>query len=448
MRSYLKSRHSLLVTCRRSREQGAVLLASLFVVGVLGVTLGSYLLLVRNDYVLTARSQSWNAALAVAEAGAEEALAQLNPGPFVAPSMVDRSANQWARDDDGFYKPALRNLANGASYRVAISADPSPVIFSTGYVSVSSIPASFTRILRVTTANASLFNAAVAVKSNITARAASQYGTFADSFDSADPYHSLNGAYPFGFANRTKSNGDVASVFGNVNIGANQIFGQLWLGPTAGGSPIASQITHNLNIDFPDVTIPSPNWLPAQTANLNVDGVTYTYAFPNSGDYVLSSSSGGIYVGPGANVRLKIAVNYNAASIRVAGTNRSGNLTLYMLGTSFTLSGDAIVDNGNAANFNYFGLPANSTITFSTNALFNGTIYAPEADLTVNTGYVPPVNNHHQHIPGYFISLDFIGSCFANSLTINGSANFHFDENLAHNNNFSRGFLVTSWKEL
>src|SRR5258705_13751544 len=104
MRLNQKCRSSLLGCCRLSREQGAVLLASLFVVGVLGISLGSYLLLVRNDYVLTARSQNWNAALVVAEAGAEEALAQLNPGQFVAPSMVDRCANQWERDEDGLYK--------------------------------------------------------------------------------------------------------------------------------------------------------------------------------------------------------------------------------------------------------------------------------------------------------------------------------------------------------
>ena len=227
MRLYQIPSSSLLGRRRLSREQGAVLLASLFVVGVLGVTLGSYLLLVRNDYVLTARSQNWNAALTVAEAGAEEALAQLNPGPFVAPSMVDRSANQWGRDDDGFYKPAPRILNNGAAYRVAISADPSPVIYSTGYVSVSSIPATFTRTLRVTTANASLFSAGVAVKSNITLHGTSQYGVFADSFDSADPYHSLNGTYPFGYANRTKPNGDVANLYDDVSISTNQILGQL-----------------------------------------------------------------------------------------------------------------------------------------------------------------------------------------------------------------------------
>src|SRR5580765_4348956 len=98
-----------------SREQGAVLLASLFVVGVLGITLGSYLLLVRNDYVLTARSQNWTTALVVAEAGAEEALAQLNPGPFVPAYALDRCANQWEGDEDGLSKPAPRILGNGAS---------------------------------------------------------------------------------------------------------------------------------------------------------------------------------------------------------------------------------------------------------------------------------------------------------------------------------------------
>src|SRR5437588_5696752 len=95
-----------------SSEHGGILLASLFFVAALGITLGSYLLLVRNDYVLTARSQSWNATMAVAEAGAEEALAQLNPGPFVTPTMIDRSANNWFYDDDRLYKPAPRILTN------------------------------------------------------------------------------------------------------------------------------------------------------------------------------------------------------------------------------------------------------------------------------------------------------------------------------------------------
>ena len=86
--------------------------------------------------------------------------------------------------------------------------------------------------------------------------------------------------------------------------------------------------------------------------------------------------------------------------------------------------------------------------TFNTNSLFNGTIYAPEADLTINTGYTPPVTVHHHTTPGYYTPFDFIGSCFANSLTLNGAGSFHFDENLTRNSSLSRGYVVASWKEL
>ena len=45
---------------------------------LLGLTLGSYLLMVRAESVSVARSQAWNAALVVAGGGVEEALAALN----------------------------------------------------------------------------------------------------------------------------------------------------------------------------------------------------------------------------------------------------------------------------------------------------------------------------------------------------------------------------------
>jgi len=38
--------------------------------------------------------------------------------------------------------------------------------------------------------------------------------------------------------------------------------------------------------------------------------------------------------------------------------------------------------------------------------------------------------------------------CVVLLLTLNGSGSFHFDENLARNSNLSRGYIVTSWKEL
>src|SRR5258708_39464815 len=61
-----------------SSETGSILFLSLILAGILGLTLGSYLYWVRTQNLLVAESQSWNSALALAEAGIEEGLSQIN----------------------------------------------------------------------------------------------------------------------------------------------------------------------------------------------------------------------------------------------------------------------------------------------------------------------------------------------------------------------------------
>ena len=61
-----------------------------------------------DQNALVARSQVWNSAMGLAEAGVEEALAQLNPG---APApVVDRAANGWGGPSGGVYGPVTRTL--------------------------------------------------------------------------------------------------------------------------------------------------------------------------------------------------------------------------------------------------------------------------------------------------------------------------------------------------
>src|SRR5882724_13309294 len=92
---------------KQSPERGSVLLATLFVVTALLIGIGSYLLLVRAQYVSVVRSEAWNGAMTMAESGAEEALAQLNPG--WTPDEVDRTANGWGAPSGGFYGPVARD---------------------------------------------------------------------------------------------------------------------------------------------------------------------------------------------------------------------------------------------------------------------------------------------------------------------------------------------------
>src|SRR5262249_7939600 len=155
------------------------------------------------------RSQGWNAALSLAEAGAEEALAHLNPG---APQpFIDRAGDGWGGPSGGLYGPVARTSSAG-TYSVVCTDDKFPIIYSTGYVTIPALSATLSRTIRVTTTNAALHTAALAAKLNINF---SGNGIMVNSFDSADPNLSSNGFYNASF---TSTNGDVASIGGLVNV--------------------------------------------------------------------------------------------------------------------------------------------------------------------------------------------------------------------------------------
>jgi hypothetical protein len=104
---------------------------------------------------------------------------------------------------------------------------------------------------------------------------------------------------------------------------------------------------------------------------------------------------------------------------------------MYMDGATFTLN-SATTDSGNATNLTYFGTTNNTQINLTGNAGFTGTIYAPEANFHLGGGGSSP--------------YDFVGSSVTATVTMNGHYKFHFDENLL--GYLSRGFTVTSWREL
>src|SRR5882724_9613978 len=89
--------------------RGSALLATLCAASVICLALASYLSLVLAQQTSVARSQAWNAALGMAEAGVEEGLAQLNGNSTF-------SANGWG-GSGGTFGPISRTLADG-SYSV------------------------------------------------------------------------------------------------------------------------------------------------------------------------------------------------------------------------------------------------------------------------------------------------------------------------------------------
>lgn len=431
---------SLRAEGRRS-EAGSVLTITLFITTLFGLFLVSYLSLARQQNGLVARSQVWNSAMGMAEAGVEEALAQLNPG---APApVVDRAANGWGGPSGGVYGPVTRTLPTG-SYSVLLTADTFPIIYATGYVTVPSLSATLSRTVRVTTTNAPLFTAALVGIYGINFGG---NGVGSDSFNSTKTNLSTNGQYD---QSKAGTNGDIASVFGIINVANGDVKGTAYLGPTATNQlskngTITGGVSNDFNVEFERVVLPqgTSSWLPPMASTTVISNSTYQYVFGypgglnGEGDYAMSGSflsSANIYVGTNTHVRLLVTSSANLASVEIAGTGtNAGQLTLYMDGLSFTMSGTSTVDGGNALNFSYYGTTNNTKVSFGGNAAFDGTVYAPQADIKLSGGGSSP--------------LDICGAIIGKTVTASGHYLFHFDENLAVAGP-KRGLVVNSWQEL
>ncbi|HAV61175.1 MAG TPA: hypothetical protein DCY13_02280, partial [Verrucomicrobiales bacterium] len=263
-----------------------MLYVTLIATAIIGAALASYLRLVGNQNDSVARSQAWNRAIPVLEAGIEEALAQIAKSTS-ASSMV---ANGWTASGTNYIKN--RDLGNGDRYQVRISQVSPPVIESDGSVAVPMRPnESVTRRVRVTTRGSSFFTKALAAKGQIDLMG---NNVATDSFDSSDPNYSTNGLYT---AARRKDNGDVATNSGLVNslsVGNADIRGRVSTGPggsvsigasgavgnaawhAAGNNGIQpGYATDDMNVNFPDVVAPFTIGLPPAPGI--VGGTNYNY---------------------------------------------------------------------------------------------------------------------------------------------------------------------------
>lgn len=420
---------------KQIRERGSVLAITLVITATLLIGIASYLLLARAQFVSVARSQAWNAAMTMAESGAEEALAQLNPGVIANVTIVDRTANGWGAPSAGFYGPVSRVVTNSGSYSVVFCDLTYPIIYSTGYVTVPNLSATLARVIEVTTTNVPLYNVAMAARTNIDLNG---NGTSANSFNSALTNLSLNGRYT---NTRTSTNGDVAVLYGQLDLGNHDILGDVYLGANAslnrGTNQVSGSVNTDYNYDFPSVIPPNTTgWFtlnnPAGTT-LAPDGNYYTYVFTNNADYIVPNLSGSIYVATNAHVRLLVQSG-GSQSVLVAGNGApvDSKLTIYVASPTFTI-GSGVVDGGRAANLAYYGLTNNTAINFSGNAAFTGTIYAPDAVVTLTGGGTD--------------DYDFVGSLIAKSIKLNGHFTFHFDEDLITDGP-TRGYTATRWREI
>jgi Tfp pilus assembly protein PilX len=447
-------------------ERASALVVTMTLAVILLLVMASYLSLLTSQKTVVTRSQTWNAAMTMAEAGVEEAMAQLNQpasitftGTNNASAMTNFSNNSWGGLGPT-YGPKTNNNLLGGSYLTSFAAPMSTegfvtnaIIDSIGYATVPVTGDTISRRVRLFAFTVPLLNVGAGAVSNISYTGGGNGNNIAvDSYDSYDTNHSINGQYPASNPSMTESNGNVASQYGFVNFANQQINGNLYLGPNASTSSsstnnVTGSVDNNYNVQFPDVALPpgANSWTTASPTNapvVSVDkkGVASTnyisgYYFPSGGNYIVNQDLP-VVVEAGATVTLNVkSTTWSGSGMYLnGGMANSGTAILFFNGPStITITGNTAVNpTSRPENLYYFGLPSLTSVTLSGTVSFVGVIYAPNVDLTLNGGGS---------------STDISGSVIVNSIQDKGHYNIHYDQALDRHGP-TRGFVAYKWQEL
>jgi hypothetical protein len=447
------SRHS-------GSQRGTALVMTLVITGLVGFLLASYLTLVRSQNISTMRSQSWNAAMPIIEAGIEESLAHLakhdtdqtlqSQGWERMPDANVYAMRRYLGDD--YYEVMIANWIAGSPTNV-------PIIESRAYVTAPTAVAStggpvlaavggkpqqyVVRGVRATARKVPLFS-----KGMVAQQALDAAGTYIDSYDSTDPTKSTDGKWDI---TKRQDNGSVATASGDaglLDLAGADIYGSISTGP--GGTPdIGSgsvgdkawvdggktgvqdgHYVDDMNVEFDPVSIPFTSATGVPTSG-PVGSETYDMIL-RDGDYMLNNVSNKRIIATG-NARLYVTGNISQNGNSVIQVAATGSLKLYV-GGSADLGGNGILnETAKTANFMLYGLPTCTDIKFHGNGTFYGAIYAPNADLTLSGG-----GSGDQ---------DFSGASITKSVKFNGHFRFHYDEALRRMIP-GKGYTITSWNEM
>ena len=377
---------------RPSRRVGSVLLVTLLISMVIGITLAAFMDLSGAQHRSVIRSGVWNSCIPVAESGLEEALTHvfLNSTNLATQGWTQSSSgltmsNGIALTGTVYYKS--RQL-NGGSFLVAIQSGTTPTITVQGNMPKPlSTTDMISRTIEVRTVSSALFARGMVARGNIDWTG----NILSDSFDSQDSASSTSGRYD---ATKRKDNGSVGSVNGNITMGGGTIYGSASTGPTGsitpgsggkvgdatfiagGGTGIQTGHSANdLNVAFPDATVP----------------FTTGYTIPSGGNVTNSTVI--------TNATAATALVYPTTYVGTVSSNRPTAST-YPTGTTYPVSTNVTASTTKTKGVTSTIYTTNFTYTqfaFNTNSLSTNTTTTPY-DHILDTGdyYLSGIANGEQ----------------------------------------------------
>src|SRR4051812_4506639 len=281
-------------------EKGSILAIMLITSALIGIMLAAYLTLVGSQNRFTQRSQVWNNAIPVCEAGVEEALAHIN----YSGTTVNFAINGWQLVS-GVYVKSRTNEDTRCD--MSISTDVQPTIIVRGYVRAPVQANYIGRAVKVKTKINHRFPQAILSKGGISIGGSGKI----DSFDSTNSaYSTPSGQYDPAKAHDDATIATLSKTSGALNVGNASVYGKVATGPggsvVVGNGAVGSEpwvdgsnkgkiqpgyVTDDMNVYIPDAKMPDA-WSPLIPAiplgGVPVGTTTYKYVLPD-GDYVVDS---------------------------------------------------------------------------------------------------------------------------------------------------------------
>ena len=431
------------------REHGGILFGTLITTAIIGLALAAYLTLTANQNQLIVRSQVWNSALPVAEAGVEEAMTHGNLN-----YLTNMVSNDWSFDgtkyvkanvvgDGGLGGPGkrwgqLRQEYGHFGVSIASNTPYSFTVLSTGYYAMPGSGLFVNRAVRIGASNMPLFTASIVLIDKLDMNG---NNVLTDSFDSTDANKSTLGKYdPL----KAGDKGDVACLGGGKDpygVGNANIWGHAYTGPgvTPNVGPNGAVGSADwqrggnigiepdwwvpdLNMSFPKVKAPFNAGLPPVPGIVGTN--TYDYVL-GSGNYMSTTLDGNTLVT--GNAVLYVTKSLQFGTGEKITIQPGASLKIYC-GATDAVFGPIDNRNTDPSTFMYFGLPSNSSMQVQGQASWIGCVYAPQSQFILNGNGA------------------MCGSVVARRGKLNGNAAIHYDESL-NKLPYRRGFVLTSWDE-
>jgi hypothetical protein len=425
-------------------NQGGVLVVTIVICSLVGMMLAAYLSMVSSQHSFTQRSQVWNNAIPMCEAGIEEAMAHINHIDTVSNKF---DINGWVLQA-GHYKKE-RHI-NGGVCLMDIDGGNPPIITVRGSLKEPLGNGDVTRVVKVRTKMNQRFPAAVLARGPIGLNGAGAI----DSFNSTNMAESNMGQYDKSKATANALVGTTLRTPGAISVGTMDVYGYAATGPggtvtVANSGSVGSKAWvegpgkgavepgHHINdanffipaatmpADFAPRAIDQNVWFPAVAPNTN-----YNYAITEDGDYripgnFMLGSGGKMLITAWCRIQVMGITSVSSSGYILMGTN--AYVEWYAMGR-VDIQGQGFINQGGyAINFSIISLSA-QPVNYGGQAKLIGTFYAPLSNVTLSG------------------ITDAIGAFTCNTFNLSGNMGIHFDEALKGNPKVR--FIASSWQEL